>query len=84
MLHVQTKCSWLLPNITPLLAGADFRTDSDIQSLTREELHELFPEPQKLKLRRNLFEIIHKQVTIVTACGAAHTPMYATYERHKL
>lgn len=43
-------------------SGADFCTDSEIQSLTREDLHELFPGPEKLKLRRTIFGIIHKRV----------------------
>ncbi|XP_070782056.1 uncharacterized protein [Enoplosus armatus] len=44
-----------------VLEKADMRTDSDIQSLTREDLRELFPGAEKLKLRRTIFEIIHKQ-----------------------
>ncbi|XP_071393610.1 uncharacterized protein [Centroberyx affinis] len=38
------------------------RTDSDLQSLTREDLNELFP--GKLKLRKNISEIIHRQKPI--------------------
>ncbi|XP_028461259.1 uncharacterized protein LOC114573323 isoform X2 [Perca flavescens] len=44
-----------------VLEKADLRTDADIQSLTREELHELFPENKNFKLRRTIFDIIHKQ-----------------------
>ncbi|KAM4529238.1 uncharacterized protein V3H82_027420 [Fundulus diaphanus] len=44
-----------------VLQKADFRSDSEIQSLTREDLRELFPGPEKLKLRRSIFEIINKQ-----------------------
>lgn len=44
------------------ISGADFCTDSEIQSLTREDLHELFPGAEKLKLRRTIFGIIHKRV----------------------
>lgn len=44
-----------------VLEEAGFHTDSEIQSLTREDLHELFPGYKKLKLRKNIFEIIHKQ-----------------------
>ncbi|KAM4521880.1 uncharacterized protein PAE49_001818 isoform 2-T3 [Odontesthes bonariensis] len=44
-----------------VLEKADFRTDSEIQSLTRDELHELFPAVEKLKLRRTIFRIIHKE-----------------------
>ncbi|MEQ2285461.1 hypothetical protein AMECASPLE_032025, partial [Ameca splendens] len=39
---------------------ADFRTDSEIRSLTREDLHELFPGPEKLKLRRTIFRLIER------------------------
>ncbi|XP_036003456.1 uncharacterized protein LOC105919207 [Fundulus heteroclitus] len=44
-----------------VLQRADFCSDSEIQSLTREDLHELFPGAEKLKLRRKIFEIINKQ-----------------------
>ncbi|XP_078131156.1 uncharacterized protein LOC144533578 isoform X3 [Sander vitreus] len=44
-----------------VLEKADLHTDSDIQSLTREELHDLFPEHKYFKLRRTIFDIIHKQ-----------------------
>ncbi|KAM4521953.1 uncharacterized protein PAE49_001864 isoform 1-T2 [Odontesthes bonariensis] len=44
-----------------VLERADFCTDSEIQSLTREDLHELFPGAENLKLRRNIFGMIHKQ-----------------------
>ncbi|XP_028461261.1 uncharacterized protein LOC114573323 isoform X4 [Perca flavescens] len=47
-----------------VLEKADLRTDADIQSLTREELHELFPENKNFKLRRTIFDIIHKQKPI--------------------
>ncbi|XP_041832352.1 uncharacterized protein LOC121634027 isoform X2 [Melanotaenia boesemani] len=43
-----------------VLERADFCTDSEIQSLTREDLHELFPGPEKLKLRKTIFGIIQK------------------------
>ncbi|XP_031178172.1 uncharacterized protein LOC116066319 isoform X1 [Sander lucioperca] len=43
------------------LEKTDLRTDSDIQSLTREELHELFPGHKHFKLRRTIFDIIQKQ-----------------------
>ncbi|MEQ2221982.1 hypothetical protein ILYODFUR_021236, partial [Ilyodon furcidens] len=43
-----------------VLERADFRTDSEIQSLTREDLHELFPGPEKLKLRRTIFRLIER------------------------
>ncbi|XP_024146664.1 uncharacterized protein LOC112157848 isoform X2 [Oryzias melastigma] len=44
-----------------VLQRADFCTDSEIRSLTREDLHELFPGAENLKLRRTIFRIIHKQ-----------------------
>ncbi|XP_047243920.1 uncharacterized protein LOC124881954 isoform X3 [Girardinichthys multiradiatus] len=43
------------------LEHADCRTDAELQSLTREDLHELFPGAEKLKLRKSIFEIINKQ-----------------------
>ncbi|XP_037606769.1 uncharacterized protein si:ch211-245h14.1 isoform X13 [Sebastes umbrosus] len=50
-----------LPNTTPVVAEAELHTDLDIQSLTREELNELFPGNKKFQLRRTIFKIIHKQ-----------------------
>ncbi|XP_060908248.1 uncharacterized protein LOC132985095 isoform X2 [Labrus mixtus] len=44
-----------------VLKNADFSTDSDIKTLTRQDLHELFPGPDKLKLRKKLFDKIHKE-----------------------
>ncbi|XP_020497672.2 uncharacterized protein [Labrus bergylta] len=44
-----------------VLQKADFSTDSDIKTLTRQDLHELFPGADKLKLRRKLFDKIHKE-----------------------
>ncbi|XP_051264553.1 uncharacterized protein LOC127368118 [Dicentrarchus labrax] len=44
-----------------VLEDADVRTDLDIQSLTREELTELFPGSKNFKLRRSIFKIIHEQ-----------------------
>ncbi|XP_029281807.1 uncharacterized protein LOC115003995 isoform X2 [Cottoperca gobio] len=41
--------------------GAGLHTDSDIRSVTREELHELFPESKNIKRRRTIFDLIHKQ-----------------------
>lgn len=52
-----------MTNTTPVLAEADLVTDSDIQSLTREDLNELLPGANKLKVRRKIFEIIQKQVS---------------------
>ncbi|XP_024146651.1 uncharacterized protein LOC112157844 isoform X2 [Oryzias melastigma] len=43
------------------LRKADFRTDSEIRTLTPEDLHELFPGQENLLLRKTIFEIIHKQ-----------------------
>ncbi|XP_023203816.1 uncharacterized protein LOC111611398 [Xiphophorus maculatus] len=50
-----------------VLEQADFRTDSEIRSLTRADLHELFPGPEKLKLRRIIFRIIkkHKPINVL-------------------
>ncbi|KAM7368063.1 hypothetical protein PAMP_014314 [Pampus punctatissimus] len=47
-----------------VLEKANVRTDSEIRSLTREDLHELFPGPQKLKLRKAIYEIIHTRKPI--------------------
>ncbi|KAA8583175.1 hypothetical protein FQN60_015721 [Etheostoma spectabile] len=47
-----------------VLEKADLRTDSEIQSLTREELRDLFPEHKHFKLRRTIYDIIHKQKPI--------------------
>ncbi|XP_072218675.1 uncharacterized protein [Leuresthes tenuis] len=49
------------PDAASVLERADLRTDSEIQSLTREELRELFPAAESLKLRRTIFGMIHKQ-----------------------
>ncbi|MEQ2297405.1 hypothetical protein AMECASPLE_034437, partial [Ameca splendens] len=43
------------------LEHANYRTNAELQSLTREDLHELFPGAEKLKLRKSIFEIINKQ-----------------------
>ncbi|XP_078798891.1 uncharacterized protein LOC101170389 isoform X4 [Oryzias latipes] len=39
----------------------DFQTDSVVQILYREDLRQLFPGPEYLKLRRTIFQIIHNQ-----------------------
>ncbi|XP_054900353.1 uncharacterized protein LOC129369070 [Poeciliopsis prolifica] len=52
------------PSAARTLLGADFCTDSEIQTLSREDLHELFPGSKQLKLRRKIFEIINKQKPI--------------------
>ncbi|XP_054474744.1 uncharacterized protein LOC129107312 isoform X2 [Anoplopoma fimbria] len=44
-----------------VLKGEDLKTDAEIQTLTREDLHELFPESKNFKRRRTIFDIIHKQ-----------------------
>ncbi|XP_056872522.1 uncharacterized protein LOC130515921 isoform X15 [Takifugu flavidus] len=41
------------------LENANFRTDSEIKSLDRTDLYELFPEKKNLKLRKDINEIIH-------------------------
>ncbi|XP_034436810.1 uncharacterized protein LOC117758889 [Hippoglossus hippoglossus] len=43
-----------------VLTQAGFETDIDIQSLTREDLHELFPGVEDLRLRKTVFSMIHK------------------------
>ncbi|KAJ4929249.1 hypothetical protein JOQ06_004860 [Pogonophryne albipinna] len=49
-----------------VLREADLCIDSDIRSLTREDLLELFPGPKKFKLRRGIFEMIHKEMSFQT------------------
>ncbi|XP_074470922.1 uncharacterized protein LOC141755710 [Sebastes fasciatus] len=44
-----------------VLERAELRTDSDIQMLTIEDLCELFPGPENIKLGKTIFKIIHKQ-----------------------
>ncbi|TNN42388.1 hypothetical protein EYF80_047453 [Liparis tanakae] len=44
-----------------VLEAAGLRTDSEILTLTREDLHELFPGRQAFKLRRTLYDVIHKR-----------------------
>ncbi|XP_029902537.1 uncharacterized protein LOC115355794 [Myripristis murdjan] len=43
---------------------AELRSDSDIVSLTQEELRDLFPGPKNFKLRKAIREIIHNQKPI--------------------
>ncbi|KAM6905763.1 uncharacterized protein PEZ65_017114 isoform 2-T2 [Lycodopsis pacificus] len=42
------------------LQKADLQTDSDIEVLTREELLQLFPAVADIKLRRAIYNVIHK------------------------
>uniref|UniRef100_UPI0037E9C8D2 uncharacterized protein isoform X2 n=1 Tax=Semicossyphus pulcher TaxID=241346 RepID=UPI0037E9C8D2 len=69
-----------------VLKKADLLTDSDIQLLTREELNELFPGPEKLKLRRKLYEIIHKkpinQLTLNLKDGYPEESFRAAFENN--
>ncbi|RVE56125.1 hypothetical protein OJAV_G00233000 [Oryzias javanicus] len=44
-----------------VLKKADFQTDSELQTLTPEDMRELFPGLEKLALRKTIFEIIKKQ-----------------------
>lgn len=44
-----------------VLEGAGLQTDQELQTLSREDLNELFSGNEKFKLRRSIFEIIHKQ-----------------------
>ncbi|XP_025999148.1 uncharacterized protein LOC113007039 isoform X1 [Astatotilapia calliptera] len=47
-----------------VLEQADLRSDSDLQSLTLQDLGLLFPGVKNVKLRRDIFDIIHKQKSI--------------------
>ncbi|XP_063758285.1 uncharacterized protein LOC134876940 isoform X2 [Eleginops maclovinus] len=49
------------PDVAQRLHEAGLCNNSDIQLLTREELRQLLPEKKDLKLRRTIFDIIHKQ-----------------------
>ncbi|XP_049445555.1 uncharacterized protein LOC125896748 isoform X2 [Epinephelus fuscoguttatus] len=44
-----------------VLRRAELNTDKDLRSLTRQELQDLFPGAEQFKLRRAIFDIIHKQ-----------------------
>ncbi|XP_053300535.1 uncharacterized protein LOC128459733 isoform X3 [Pleuronectes platessa] len=48
------------PEAADVLKQAGFETDSDIQSLTREDLTQLLPRAGDFKLRKNVFEMIKK------------------------
>ncbi|XP_034556088.1 uncharacterized protein LOC117824654 isoform X3 [Notolabrus celidotus] len=47
-----------------VLEKADFRTDADIETLTRQDLNELFPGVEKLKLRKQIFATVQKHEPI--------------------
>ncbi|XP_065328084.1 uncharacterized protein LOC134643539 [Pelmatolapia mariae] len=44
-----------------VLEEAGLRADSDLQSLTLQDLGELFPGVKNAKLRRKIFDVVHKQ-----------------------
>ncbi|XP_049913900.1 uncharacterized protein LOC126398525 isoform X6 [Epinephelus moara] len=44
-----------------VLKKANLNTVKDLKSLTRQDLHELFPGAEQFKRRRAIFDIIHKQ-----------------------
>ncbi|XP_062267786.1 uncharacterized protein LOC133973758 isoform X4 [Platichthys flesus] len=48
------------PEAADALKQAGFVTDSDIQSLNREDLNELLPGVEDLRLRKDVFEMIQK------------------------
>ncbi|KAL3052690.1 hypothetical protein OYC64_005261 [Pagothenia borchgrevinki] len=48
-------------DVAKVLQEAGLCSDSDIRSLTGAELHQLLPGKKDLKLRRTIFEMIHKQ-----------------------
>lgn len=52
-----------------VLKEAEFQTDRDLRTLTREDLQELFPGNGKLKLRRSIFEIVHKEKPVTVLLG---------------
>ncbi|KAM6992397.1 uncharacterized protein LKV04_008457 [Tautogolabrus adspersus] len=60
-------------------------TDSEIKTLTRQELNELFPGAEKLKLRRKLFEEIHKEVLQPEqAASRTKTKLMVVSKEHKI
>ncbi|KAL3052691.1 hypothetical protein OYC64_005262 [Pagothenia borchgrevinki] len=61
MTDLLNKIKGVHPDVAKVLQDAGLRSDSDIRSLTGAELHQLFPEKKDLKLRRTIFEMIHKQ-----------------------
>ncbi|XP_069370786.1 uncharacterized protein [Paralichthys olivaceus] len=42
------------------LIQADFTSDIEIRSLTREDLHELLPGTRNLRMRKQIFNLLHK------------------------
>ncbi|XP_073348865.1 uncharacterized protein [Pagrus major] len=44
-----------------VIERAGLHTDSAIKSLTREDLRDLIPGPEKFQVRRDIYELIHKQ-----------------------
>ncbi|RVE56121.1 hypothetical protein OJAV_G00232950 [Oryzias javanicus] len=56
-----------------VLKKVDIQTDSEIRSLTPEDLNELFPGQEDLKLRETIFEIIHKQKPTDQLLGQSDT-----------
>ncbi|CAB1439547.1 unnamed protein product, partial [Pleuronectes platessa] len=55
------------PEAADALKQAGFETDSDIQSLTRQDLHELLPGRKDLRLRKNVFDTIHKSSQLTSS-----------------
>ncbi|XP_029353061.1 uncharacterized protein LOC115038318 isoform X2 [Echeneis naucrates] len=47
-----------------VLKRADLCSNADLQSLTQQDLHELFPEVKNFKLRRKIFQTIKKRKSI--------------------
>ncbi|XP_039454901.1 uncharacterized protein LOC116332219 isoform X1 [Oreochromis aureus] len=47
-----------------VLEQAGLSSDSDLQSLTLQDLSELFPGVKNVKLRRTIFDVVHKQKPI--------------------
>ncbi|XP_056436742.1 uncharacterized protein LOC130374154 isoform X3 [Gadus chalcogrammus] len=54
----------LYPDVARELEKAEFRSDDEIRTLTREDLHELLRGPKKLKQRKAVYELIHQQKPI--------------------
>ncbi|KAJ3583383.1 hypothetical protein NHX12_017493 [Muraenolepis orangiensis] len=49
------------PGVAVQLKEANFHSDDDIRTLSREDLHELLPGPGNLGQRKAVYELIHQQ-----------------------
>ncbi|XP_024860124.1 uncharacterized protein LOC108231766 [Kryptolebias marmoratus] len=52
------------PKVARSLQEANYCTDAEIRTLSRQDLNELLPESHNLKLRKTIYKTIHKQKSI--------------------